>query len=189
LRPVEPEFYRLPIASCRDFLSVLDNLTVVLHGLFAPALTDLLSSFNYDVLFASFGGGGGGCTKSSSHVLGISATGTNHVAVNITPLPRPIHGINVGKTCAIHLSYEAVPLSKALIAPQLHAMKTPIYPRYGASRLSTIKMGRNCGGNSLTGIRSNNHFNAVVIIAARFAASSCLLLSMSSTGGGKYLAR
>ena len=34
LRPVDHEFYQLPITSFRDFLSVLDNLTVVLHGLF-----------------------------------------------------------------------------------------------------------------------------------------------------------
>jgi hypothetical protein len=40
-----------------------------------------------DELLSSLGGNVGGCRTSLSHVLGISATGSNHVAVNITPFP------------------------------------------------------------------------------------------------------
>ena len=103
--------------------------------------------------------------SSSSHVPGISATGKSHVALRITPCP----------------------LSNALIAPQLHAMKEPIYPSRGISRLRRAAAGRNCGGSSPTGRWSNNHFRAVVMSAARFAASSDLLFSIFRTGGGRYL--
>jgi hypothetical protein len=67
-------------------LSILTDLS--------PALTEVLSTDN--VLSLGGGDGGRGCSISSSHVPGISATGSNQVAVSITPFPEPkVSGSNV----------------------------------------------------------------------------------------------
>lgn len=50
-----------------------------------------------------------------------------------------------------------------------------------------VSTGRICGGIITVGMWSRAHFSAVVMIAARFVLSSCLLSKMARTGGGRYL--
>lgn len=112
---------------------------------------------------------------SSSHVLGMSAMGIIHVAVNMTPFPEyleKMYKIRGEFSEVIQMARRHEPLSYPLIAPQLHATNPPIYPRNGMSRWRKNIAGRSCGGINLTGRCPMSHFSAVVIIAARLAASS-----------------
>lgn len=101
----------------------------------------------------------------SSQVPGIKAIGKSQVALSTTPWP----------------------LSNEQTADQLHPMKLPMYPITGTRLRSSAAAGRSWSGSTSSGRWSRSHLSAVVIIAARLAASMDLLFRIMSTGGGRYL--